>query len=207
MSPGGFRGQLPVSLLRGAVPRQEGITCRGFRKPFLTARVAGWGELTAVRGALSVAGEDCPGSFREEPRSTEQGSPLTCPESGHGLCILPVRAPWLEAWWRKQQGAPLGGKRSSNRTQASRPRPGQALRAQYGVAMQRERRGGPAVRVSWQERWSCVVLNSYLTSLCLLGKWAKDGTHLLRLSVIIMSSYSYLLLDSCWGRGGVTSLS
>lgn len=52
-----------------------------------------------------------------------------------------------------------------------------------------------------------MVLNSYLTSLCLLGKWAKDGTHLLRLSVIIMSSYFYLLLDSCWGRGGVTSLS
>lgn len=48
-----------------------------------------------------------------------------------------------------------------------------------------------------------MVLNSYLTSLCLLGKWAN----LLRLSVIIMSSYSDLLLDSCWGRGGVTSLS
>lgn len=47
--------------------------------------------------------------------------------------------------------------------------------------------------VSPKEALAHVNLGSYLTSLCLGGKWAKDGTHLIR-SLIIMP---YVMLDSC----------
>lgn len=53
--PRAFRGQLPVRLLRGGVPRQDVIPGGAFPEPHLSAKVSGWGGPAAMRGTLSSA--------------------------------------------------------------------------------------------------------------------------------------------------------